>query len=80
MNPWKCKEWQEFYCDKLFIRSSLQMHYCKEIDGKENYAEKIHLFFIYSVNSCRFHCFSDPNFRLIYVIMLMINYTRQICT
>ena len=34
MNPWKCKEWQEFYCDKLFIRSSLRMPYCKEIDGK----------------------------------------------
>ena len=41
MNPWKCKEWQEFYCDKLFIRSSLRMHYCKEIDVKENCAEKI---------------------------------------
>ena len=34
MDSWKYKEWQEFYCDKLFIRSSLQMHYCKEIDGK----------------------------------------------
>lgn len=41
MDPWKCKEWQEFYCDKLFIRSSLRMHYCKEIDVKENCAEKI---------------------------------------
>ena len=62
MDSWKYKEWQEFYCDKLFIRSSLQMHYCKEIDGKENYAEKIHLFFIYSVNSCRSIAFQTQIF------------------
>lgn len=64
MNPWKSKEWMDFYSNKPFVRNALRMHYGKEIDRKvklffydfskwlrKNYAFPIRVN-VYVKNSC----------------------------